>query len=343
MCREALKLILLSGGNGKRLWPLSSEILPKQFVKIMQDDDSEPQSMIQRTWKILASRFGESNLCIVAGEHQASVIREQLRADVPLILEPFRRDTFAAVALASHYLRDVVGLHPDETIVMLPVDAFADESFYDKIEELDQLVRQSFGKLALIGIRPTFPSEKYGYISAAAIPQTRYMKVDSFYEKPDAATADELIRRGALWNCGVFACRLGYMLDLLAAQNRPASYAEMLDMYDSLPRISFDYMVVEPEKDLACVEYEGRWTDLGTWSEMALMLGQDDSLVVRGDNCEGTYVFNKLNVPIIVTGIPNAVIVAGPEGILISDNSVSHLIKPLVDRLDSEKEKRARI
>jgi mannose-1-phosphate guanylyltransferase len=333
-----MKIILLSGGVGKRLWPLSSEIMPKQFMKISRNAEGEWVSMVQVTWGTLSAKFGNQNLYVAAGESQQSILREQLGPDAQLILEPSRRDTFPAIAVACSYLANS-GTCPDETIIVLPVDAYVDSSFYDKLTDLDSIIQKDYAKLGLIGLHPTFPSEKFGYIHPVPANNPDYYEVSKFHEKPDKATASELIEQGALWNGGVFAFKLHYLIDIIATLNRPSKYHDLIDSYDTLPRISFDYMVVEPEKEIACVKYEGKWTDLGTWSEMFPIIGPDEVNVIKDDNCEGTQVINHLNIPIVIAGIRNAVIAASPEGILISEKSVSHLIKPLVDKLDGEHDK----
>ncbi|MCD9024478.1 sugar phosphate nucleotidyltransferase [Cohnella silvisoli] len=329
-----MKIILLSGGAGKRLWPLSSEILPKQFMKILRTPSGESISMVQKTWGILADKFGIHNLFISAGLNHESVLREQLGPDVRLILEPSQRDTFPAIAVASSYLSSIE-IHPDETVIVLPVDAYVDPAFYDKLNDLDHIIQQDFARLALIGIQPSFPAEKFGYILPIPSSNPYYSRVNSFHEKPDRASAGDLIDQGALWNGGVFAFRLAYMEEIVSRLIRTWSYKELTAAYDTIPRISFDYMVVEPEKRIICVKYVGKWTDLGTWTEMLRVIEPDEcNNVIKDDSCEGTHVINQLSIPIVIAGIKNAVIAAGPDGILISDKSVSHMIKPLVDQLD---------
>ncbi|MDF2669911.1 MAG: hypothetical protein K0R67_2217, partial [Paenibacillus sp.] len=325
-----MKIILLSGGAGKRLWPLSTEILPKQFHKVIRGEEGSLISMVQKTWKILAAKFGADQLYVASGQHTQAILREQLGTEANLILEPSQRDTFPAIALATSYLASI-GISTDETVVVLPVDAYVDAHFYAKLTDLDHLIQRDIARLALVGIQPTFPSEKFGYIVPGVLQDYRHHSVTSFHEKPSMEAAAELISQGALWNGGVFAFRLGYMENFLTRMNYPWLYSELLTMYATIPRISFDYMIVEPEKRVACIKYEGRWTDLGTWAEMVRVLGTDDvSNVIKDSNCEGTHVINYLDIPIVIAGIKNAVIAAGPDGILITDMSVSHMIKPLV-------------
>lgn len=331
-----MKIIILAGGNGKRLWPLSSDIMPKQYMKVMKNDIGECCSMVQNTWSILVDKYGEDNLYVISGESQASVLSEQLGPRAQLILEPSRRDTFPAIALASAYLADT-GTPRDETVIVLPVDAHAEHTYYDLLTELDEAIQCGEANLGLVGIRPNELSEKYGYILSEPITDSKTRRVHRFVEKPDLATAAALIEQDAMWNGGIFAFRLEYVLGILAGMNRPLNYAGLQKSYETMPRISFDYMVTETEKNMICVCYEGEWTDLGTWSDIVRVLGEDEGQnFIKDDQSTGTFVINQLNIPIVVAGIREAVIAASPEGILISDRSVSHMIKPLVEQLNAK-------
>lgn len=330
-----MKLILLSGGAGKRLWPLSSELLPKQFMKILRNDNGDTISMVQKTWGLLADKFGAQSIYLTAPGSHETVLREQLGTEARLIREPSARDTFPAIAGSCSYLAAHACADPDEVIVAMPVDAFVQADFYDTMLQLEASVRENRAQIALVGIRPKYASEKYGYI--IPVHPASYAEpspVNHFIEKPDAETASKLIKSGALWNSGIFAFKLSYMERFMESSAYPWAYDELIKHYDTLPRISFDYMVVEPEKSIYCHVYEGEWTDLGTWAELVKMLRPDQSdHVVTDDNCHNTFIINQLGIPIIIAGISNAVVAASPDGILITDQSVSHTIKPLIEKL----------
>lgn len=331
-----MKIILLSGGAGKRLWPLSSDVLPKPFMKVMNNKMEPPVSMLQKTWRTLAEKYGTEPLYVAGNAVHESILREQLGAEAQLILEPAKRDTFAAISLAASYLADRRGAKPEETILVLPVDAYADPSFYDGLIEMDRIIQQDLASIALVGIVPKYPAEKFGYIvPMPAGHSSACHYVQGFFEKPDRRTAQEMIERGALWNGGVFAFRLSYLQEVVTRHHFPWAYPDLLAQYDTIPRISFDYMVVEPEKRIAYVPFEGVWTDLGTWSEMVRVLGDRDggTNIIKDSHCQDTHVINHLGIPIIVSGISGAIIVAGPEGILICNQNRAHQIKPLVDRI----------
>lgn len=330
-----MKIVLLSGGSGKRLWPLSSELLPKQFLRVIKDTSGRSISMVQRSWRLLSSIYGEEAVYIAAPESHCPILREQLGEGINLILEPESRDTFPAIMLAAAYLENCGGAGADETIIVLPVDTYAEPSFFTRIGQLDRIIQEDQGRLALVGVQPSQPSEKYGYIQAE-LDSDGFGSVIGFYEKPDYGTAIELIEQGALWNGGIFAFKLEYARALRERLGYPATYAALAACYSSLPRISFDYMVAEQEKTTVCLHYTGIWSDLGTWNDMLRLLEPASyDAVIMDDDSEGTFVINQLGIPIIVAGIANAVIAAGPDGILISNKNVSHAIKPLVDRIGS--------
>ena len=206
-----LNIVLLSGGSGKRLWPLSNDIRSKQFIKIFKTGENEYESMVQRVYRQIKKIDSDATVTIATSKSQVSAIHNQLGADVGISVEPCRRDTFPAIALATAYLHDVKGVSLDEAVVVCPVDPYVEDAYFEALKQLGDLARQGDANLVLMGIEPTYPSEKYGYI----IPQGKenISMVESFKEKPDAKTAQEYIGRGALWNGGVFAYQLKYVLN----------------------------------------------------------------------------------------------------------------------------------
>ena len=328
-----MNIILLSGGSGKRLWPLSNEIRSKQFVKFLKDDAGQLESMTQRLYRQIRQVAPDSNITIATAKAQVSSIRNQLGDGVDISIEPCRRDTFPAIALAAAYLRDVKKLGEEEPVVVCPVDPYVDLSYFEALKELERLAAGGEANLALMGIEPTYPSEKYGYI----IPENEenVATVSTFKEKPDAATAAEYIRKGALWNGGVFAFRLKYMLDKAHELIDFTDYHDLFAKYDTLTSISFDYAVVEKEAKIQVLRFSGQWKDLGTWN--TLTEAMEENVVgdaVMNETCENVHVINELNVPVLAMGLHDVVISASPEGILVSDKEQSSYIKPFVDGLD---------
>ncbi|MFD2611094.1 sugar phosphate nucleotidyltransferase [Paenibacillus gansuensis] len=326
-----MKIILLSGGSGSRLWPLSNDARSKQFLKVLETPEGETVSMVQRVWEQIRSCGFEGEAVVATSSTQVEILRSQLGEEVPLIVEPERRDTFPAIALASTYLYSAQSVSLDEIVVVLPVDPYVENEFFHKLKELESAIRQTEAELALMGVYPTYPSTKYGYIVPEEDDGSAYRKVKKFAEKPDDLTARLLMEMNAYWNCGVFAFRLGFMIDTLIAKQVPVQYDELLKQYGSLPKISFDYEVVEKAEQITVIPYSGYWKDLGTWNTLTEEMSSD----TLGDDvcsheCRNTHVLNELDIPITVIGLDDVVVAASPDGILVSAKSESHKVKELM-------------
>ncbi len=332
-----MNVILLSGGSGKRLWPLSNDIRSKQFIKIFRKPgtDRAYESMVQRVYRQIKSADPDAQITVATSKSQVSALYNQLGEGVGISVEPCRRDTFPAIALATAYLHDVKGISKDDAVVVCPVDPYVDDDYFEALKKLWELARNGTANLVLMGIAPTYPSEKYGYI----IPETADVvsKVASFKEKPDEKTAQNYIGRGALWNGGVFAYKLSYVLQRARELIGFSEYDDLFSKYDTLKKISFDYAVAEHESDIAVMRFAGEWKDLGTWNTLTEEMEENAVGDVRfNDACENTQVINELGIPIIAMGLRDVVVAASPEGILVSDKKQSSYIKPLVDEIDQQ-------
>lgn len=327
-----MQIILLSGGSGQRLWPLSNDVRSKQFLKIFSDAGGE--SMLQRVLNQIRRTCEDSTVTIATAKKQLSLLKKYLGDKFDLAIEPCRRNTFPAIALAAAYLHDVKGVDADESIVVCPVDPYVDDKFFAQFHSLAAQIVDA-APLVLMGIEPTYPSEKYGYI----IPQTadKVSRVLSFKEKPNLVDAQKFIDAGGLWNGGVFAFKLGYVLGKAKKLLGTAAHDDLEKNYAALPNISFDYAVVEHEENISVVRYVGEWKDIGTWNTLTEVLESNFIGQVQTDSsCENLHVINNGDVPIICMGLKNAVVVAGADGILVSDKVASSYIKPFVERLDKQ-------
>lgn len=319
-------LVLLSGGSGTRLWPLSNNVRSKQFIQLLENDDNELESMIQKVYRQLGKIGLNKRLLITTTESQKYLVRDQLGEQVEILIEPERRNTFPAIALSAVYLAFVKKVDLEETISVLPVDPYTDEDFFSCINRLEENLILSGSNLGLIGVEPTYPSEKYGYILLDA------NKVSAFVEKPNEDVAKQLIKKGALWNGGVFVFKLKYMLSIINKYIEFDSYESFLSQYHLLPKDSFDYVVSEKEKDITYVKYKGYWKDLGTWNTLTEEIEtRTYGEVVISEDSSNTHVINELDIPIITLGINNAVVVASPNGILVSDKYESAKLKDFLN------------
>lgn len=330
-----MNIILLSGGSGKRLWPLSNDIRSKQFIKIFQTPEGGYESMVQRVYHQIRKVDPDATVTIATSRTQVSAIHNQLGEDVGISIEPCRRDTFPAIALATAYLHDVQGVSEDEAVVVCPVDPYVEEDYFTALKELGNLAKTGDASLVLMGIEPTYPSEKYGYIIPADKEQVS--RVSTFKEKPDVKTAEEYIQKGALWNGGVFAYKLKYVLDKAHELLDFIDYQDLFGKYDTLMKISFDYAVVEKEDNIEVMRFAGEWKDLGTWNTLTEAMEEPSiGKAILNDNCENVHVVNELDVPVLCMGLKNAVVCASAEGILVSDKEQSSHIKPYVDEISQQ-------
>lgn len=339
-----MNIILLSGGSGKRLWPLSNDIRSKQFIKIFKKSENDItvgtgagkyESMIQRVYRQIKTVDGDATVTIATSKSQVSAIHNQLGTDVGISVEPCRRDTFPAIALATAYLHDIQGIGEDEAVVVCPVDPYVNSDYFDALKQLWELAKAGTANLTLMGIAPNCPSEKYGYILPAS--KDQLSKVLEFKEKPDVVTAQKYIDAGGLWNGGVFAYKLSYVLERAHELIDFSGYQDLFNKYDTMTKISFDYAVVEHEKNISVMRFGGQWEDLGTWN--TLTEAMDEPVIGDGrmdDICENVHVINDLGVPVLAMGLKDVVIAASPEGILVSDVEQSSYIKPYVDAIDQQ-------
>lgn len=329
-----MNIILLSGGSGKRLWPLSNDVRSKQFIKLFTDEKGEKESMVQRMYQEIKKIDSNANVTIATAKSQISELKNQLGENINISLEPCRKDTFPAIALASAYLHDVEHISEEEPIVVCPVDPYVQDDYFQSLKSLSDLASKGKSNLVLMGIEPTYPSEKYGYI----IPKNsdRVSKVLMFKEKPTEEMAKDYISRGALWNGGIFAFKLGYLLKKSHELIDFVDYENLFNKYETLDKISFDYAIAEKEKSIEVMRFSGVWKDLGSWNTLTESMDADNvGNVVIGEGCENCHIINDLDIPVLAVGVKNIIVAASPEGILVTDKEGSSKIKEYVEKLDT--------
>lgn len=333
-----MKIILLSGGSGKRLWPLSNNARSKQFIQLLPSVNGSIESMVQRVVRQMSEADLNCDVTIATSAGQRGVIEAQLGDGVDIVTEPERRDTFPAIALSTAYLALEKGCNDDEVVVVMPCDPFTDGGYFKTISRMAAAVEAQTADLVLMGICPTYASSKFGYV----VPQQgeagkSIMRVKGFTEKPTEERAAELIKAGALWNGGVFAFRLGYMRAITAKYVQAASFDEMYNRYGELPKISFDYEVAEKAQSIAVLPFNGTWCDLGTWNAFARELsGQCIGNAIIDNPDDGSQVVNQLGLPLLCIGTANLIVAASADGILVADKEHCEQLKTFVDKLPQE-------
>lgn len=333
-----IHVVLLSGGSGSRLWPLSNPSRSKQFLKVLRDEDGNHVSMVQRVLSQIRSVDANLDLTIATCADQEISIRSQVADECALVLEPERRDTAPAIMLACANLSLEQRADADDTVIVMPIDSYADQAYYDGVTKLDEAVQSDFADLVLLGVEPTYPSEKYGYI-VPSVHEGNPRHVARFTEKPDEATARDLIARGALWNCGVFAFRLGYLNSITDGYLRADTFDEFRSRYSELPKNSFDYEVVEKSRSIGVIPYSGTWKDLGTWNTLTEEMADAASgrAVLDEPTCSNVHAINETGLPMVVAGLSDAVVVATHDGILACGKDSSARIKQLVSKVTASR------
>lgn len=326
-----MKIVLLSGGSGKRLWPLSNEIRSKVFLKLLPKDDGGQESMIQRICRQLDEAGALSSTYIVAHEDQIGILQRHVGDQIPIIREPHKKGTFTAVALAVSYLHSVLRIDPEETLAFLPVDAFVEADFFRLLLQLPDVLTQSRADLALLGAAPCYPSSQYGYIVPHKHNNSAYAPVAKFVEKPDARLAARLIDRRALWNCGVFGFTLKYMLTYANHIGLPSRFDTLLQQYEDLPERSFDTEVAEKTSRAVVIPYRGTWRDLGSWRTLTKQMRSRivGPGAISGQSAD-THLVNELDCPVQVIDVAGVIVAASPDGILVANKQSADFIKDRV-------------
>lgn len=334
-----MQLILLSGGSGSSLWPLSNDSRSKQFLRLLPvgGHGDQCESMVQRVVRQIREAGLPADITVATAVSQQDGIISQLGGEVGIVTEPTRRETFPAVCLVCEYLALEKQLPPDEPVVVMPCDPYTDAGYFQRIADMVSCLESSVADLILMGIPPTGPDTDYGYIVPGE-PLERFgaFTVSRFTEKPTMPLAESLISRGALWNSGVYAFRLGYLTDIARRYVDVPTFADVRANYTSYPPISFDYEVAEKSPLAAVLPYDGEWKDLGNWNTLTAHLRRNTYGNVTVDpTTRNTHVINELDIPIMCIGASDLVVAASPDGILISHKDASEEIKAYASRLKS--------
>lgn len=212
----------------------------------------------------------------------------------------------------------------------MPCVPYTELGYFETIGKMVECVKANVADLVLMGIQPTYPSEKYGYVvpetQVSEVSGSKFQKVSRYTEKPTVEKAKVLLAQNAYWNGGVFAFRLGYMMS--------DSFEDTRARYSEFPKISFDYEVAEKAESVAVVPFNGEWKDLGTWNTLTDELHKPViGNAVMGSHCENTHVINELQNPIFVDGLKDVVVAACPDGILVCSKEHSEEIKKSVENL----------
>ena len=337
--------VLLAGGAGTRLWPLSRELYPKQLVKFIGDD-----SLIQNTIKRVTPVLESENIRIVCGkEHFHEIARHMAEINIPpegkLITEPCGRNTAPAILLAMLHIRKE---ESDAVLCVFPADHVIqnNDDFHHKLTSAITLAEA--GYIVTFGIKPHYPETGYGYIEGEGKLIEAAFKVKRFVEKPDLKTAERYVQSGVFfWNSGMFAFKASVMYKELAMQqpellnamerlvaSHESSFSEA---YERLPNISIDYAVMETTDKGAVLPSDFGWSDIGSWNSLYDFLPKDSNRnVIEGDvivkNSENSLIMGHERL-IATNNINGMVVVETPDAVFVSDMESSRDVKAIVETL----------
>lgn len=345
-----MKIIILAGGGGTRLFPLSRDCYPKQFLHVIRD-----KSLLAQTIERFLGLVEAKDIIIVTNEKYIFHVQAELKTinaqDAHIITEPMGKNTAPAIALAQSYCQDILQCDDDEILFVSPSDHLIKpiDAFQDLIRNAQDVAKDN---IVTLGIKPTKPEIGYGYIEAEKNDNLA-KKVISFKEKPDLATAKEYIASGNYyWNGGMFMFSIATMQDELTKYMpiiidiTKKGYQYTVEYFVNMPDISIDYAIAEKSQKMMMIPMENiYWNDIGSFDAIAEVLSDKDKNVFKGDilaeNCTDTMIIGD-NRLIAGIDLENLMIIDTPDALLVAKKGESQKVKNIVNKLKQNKRKEAK-
>ncbi len=345
--------IILAGGSGSRLWPLSRDLYPKQLLKLNSD-----KSLLEKTYERLMGIMDIDNILAITNSKHIGSVRMQLseyNKDVRVLAEPIAKNTAPAIAIATKYLLD---FGSDDIVLVVPSDHLIKDSekFRQTIKQAEKLAKENY--FVTIGVKPQKPSIGFGYIKVGEKFENGY-KVEQFKEKPNQQTALEYFNSGLYyWNSGIFVFRASVLMEALK-ENAPEIYENTMNFnfkvqddieymrFNQYPNISIDYAVLEHAKNIAMVEMQSDWSDMGSWDAVYAVNKKDKNGNVEIGNiiskdCENSMLYSSGRL-VTGVGLKDTIIVETPDAILACDRNDTQGVKEVFEKLKETKNDTHRI
>lgn len=353
-----MKILIMAGGAGTRLWPFSAKAQPKQFQKLVDN-----RSLFQMSISRLRPTFPYKDIFVATNQDYKNLVIKQAPRILKenIILEPAKRDTAPCIALAMAkiFLKD-----PEATVAVLPSDHLIkkEKRLIQALNLANKFLEKNPDYLVTLGIKPTYPATGYGYIRISNLRdrKSRIYQVKSFKEKPNFKKAQRYIKsKKYFWNSGIFIWKVRTVLKEFQ-KFQPSIYKRLIKIrkdlgtkrekrtiekeYPKMKKISIDYGIMEKARKVVCLPVNLGWSDVGDWAALKDILSKEEENLIKGQHLgidtQGSLIYGGKDKLIVTLGLKNIIIINTDKALLICSKNKAQEVKKIVEKLEKRKEKR---